>query len=937
MKNVLFVLSFVFSISISAQKQNPPQILWKTIKSEHFKVIFPNAIKSEAERVANTLEWVYKYDTKTLDVKPKPVSIVLYNRSTTSNAYAALGPRRMGWYLTPPQAVSSLGSIDWAQLLAVHEYRHVVQYAKNKKHFTKFATYLFGDMGQEMARWSIPDWFFEGDAIVLETALTKGGRGRIPAFSMAIRTYSIEKEHFNYDQAYLGSYKRYYPNHYYLGYPLTAFGRVKYGADIWDKVLERTAKISFWPYAFGTSVKNYTGLNMKKFYNKAMVEYDSAWTKQLNNVQLTDASIKNTKAKKSWTNYFNPQYDGKGNIIVGKECLGKIAAFYRIYPDGKEEKIKDTDAGIFNYSNGRISWARTIPDIRWGEQSFTDIVVLDLKTKKERYVTKKGKYFSPVISPDGSKIAAVKHGADQKNYLVILHSGSGKELAKYQVGKNDYIRTPVWSSDGNFVAFTHAKYNGPALSVLKVQNGKIFNVKPYSYENIGRPVFYKDFIIYNSSFSGIGNIYAVNIFTQESYLVTSRRFGAYNAAVSEKNDKMLFQDYGKEGFDIAEMDLKPGNWVKTSKVKLTDPKYYKPLIGQEAGKNIYRSGIPTKEYPVSEKKYRSGLKFHSWGLYPLLSVLDFSIMADNYLNTLSLTVGYLYNINENTHGAYMGVSFAKYFPVLSIVSAYNQKNRTYNFSDGSTEYLAWNEYTAKAGITLPFNISRGVYSTKFSFTGGANYTYIDNKPFRTLDETYGGSFIPLYGAFSFSNFRRQALRDFNPKWGQSIGVDYTKIMDYDDYEGYLVSARSGFYFPGILANNSLRLGASYEQQLKFDANNSNNSYYFSSKMSFPRGYDAEALDKVYKLSFDYKFPIWYPDMSLGPIAYIKRVRGGVFFDHAKGLFGTLAKEYNSVGGSLLFELNVFRIRYPLEIGAQYAYRITDGGYKLSLLISGLPI
>ena len=43
-----------------------------------------------------------------------------------------------------------------------------------------------------MMRWSIPDWFFEGDAITMETALTKGGRGRIPAFAMNIRAFSIE-------------------------------------------------------------------------------------------------------------------------------------------------------------------------------------------------------------------------------------------------------------------------------------------------------------------------------------------------------------------------------------------------------------------------------------------------------------------------------------------------------------------------------------------------------------------------------------------------------------------------------------------------------------------------------------------------------------------------------------------------------------------------
>jgi len=936
MKNVLFILNFVFSISILAQNQNPPEILWKSIKSENFQVIFPSAIESEAQRITNTLEWVYKFDTKTLNSKPKPVSLVLYNRSMTSNAYAALAPRRMGWYLTPPQTVTNLGSSDWAQLLAIHEYRHIVQYAKNKKHFTKFMTYIFGDMGQIMTRWSIPDWFFEGDAIVMETSLTEGGRGRIPAFSMPIRTYSLTNEKFTYDQAYLGSYKRYYPSHYHLGYPLTAFGRVNYGADIWDKVLERTAKISFWPYAFGTSLKKYTGLNLKKFYNKSIIEYDSLWNKQVENVVVTKVNIINTKKKKSWTNYFNPQYDIKGNIIVGKESLKKIAAFYRITPDGKEERIKSTDAGIFNYNNERILWSRKIPDTRWGEQDYSDIVVLDLKSKIERTITMNGKYMSPVISPDGSKIAAVKHTKNQETFLVILHSASCKEIDSYQVGDNDYIRTPVWSTDGNFVAFTHSKYNGPGISILKVMNGEIFNVKPYSYENIGRPVFYKDFLIYNSNYSGIGNIYAVNIFTQESYQLTSRKFGAYNANVLEINNKMLFQDYTKDGFDIAEMDLKPENWTKINNVKNTDPQYFKPLIKQEAGKNIFKEKIPAKKYPVSDK-YRSGLKFHSWGIYPLYPLLDVSIMSNNYLNTIALTAGYLYNTNEQTHGAYLGFFYSKFFPVLSVVSAYSQKNRTYNFANGTSDYINWNEYTVNSALTLPFNFSRSIYSSRFSMSAGTEYTYIDNKPYRSLDETYSGNFTPLYTSLSFSNLRRLAWRDINSKWGQVVALNYKKIMKYDEnYEGYLFSARSSFYFPGLLPNNSLKLGAYYEQQIKFDPNDYQKTYYFSSMISFPRGYDSEVLDKFYKLSVDYKFPVWYPDISLGPLAYVKRIRAGGFFDYAKGSFGDVTAEYQSVGARLIFEFNLFRIKYPFEVGAQYAYRITDGGYKISLLISGLP-
>jgi hypothetical protein len=44
---------------------------------------------------------------------------------------------------------------------------------------------LFGDYGTLAFEFIyVPFWFMEGDAVTMETALTKGGRGRLPYFSL---------------------------------------------------------------------------------------------------------------------------------------------------------------------------------------------------------------------------------------------------------------------------------------------------------------------------------------------------------------------------------------------------------------------------------------------------------------------------------------------------------------------------------------------------------------------------------------------------------------------------------------------------------------------------------------------------------------------------------------------------------------------------------
>ena len=67
-------------------KQNPPGLNWRQIQTERFRVIFPEVITTEAQRVANTLEHTYGSVSKTLRGPEKPLELVLVstNRLTAT-------------------------------------------------------------------------------------------------------------------------------------------------------------------------------------------------------------------------------------------------------------------------------------------------------------------------------------------------------------------------------------------------------------------------------------------------------------------------------------------------------------------------------------------------------------------------------------------------------------------------------------------------------------------------------------------------------------------------------------------------------------------------------------------------------------------------------------------------------------------------------------
>jgi hypothetical protein len=143
-----------------------------------------------------------------MGARPRKISIILQNQSSVSNGFVTLTPRRSEFYTMPPQDYNFLGTNDWLDQLAAHEYRHVVQYQQANSGFNRALYYAFGPATlAAMASTSVPKWLWEGDAVATETAFTHSGRGRIPNFGLLLRTNLQEGRVFNYNKQYLRSYK----------------------------------------------------------------------------------------------------------------------------------------------------------------------------------------------------------------------------------------------------------------------------------------------------------------------------------------------------------------------------------------------------------------------------------------------------------------------------------------------------------------------------------------------------------------------------------------------------------------------------------------------------------------------------------------------------------------------------------------------------------
>jgi len=504
-KLTIVFLYFIFlSFSLSAQfaeigLNEPPGLHWKKIETPHFTILFPENLGTEAQTVANRLEFIYGALIKISPGTPKRLTLVLSNQGVLDNGYFRLAPRMSEWYHRPTFSHTT-GVLDWYDLLSVHEGRHIVQFDEMNEGFTKLAGILFGDIGRLAASLrSVPLWFLEGDAVTVETEMTSGGRGRSPAFDMEIRALLLSGINYAYQKAYHGSYADRYPNYYHLGYLLAAYAKQEFGLDTIQNILRGTVSRANLLFPFAAAVEQETGASVPEYYENVMDELLNFWSLQQKNLRTTYFRKINSEKRKVWTSYMSPRYDEDGSIYVQKSGMDHPASLVRVSPDGKEELLAQISplSGFFNrlsVKNGRVCWSESVPDIRWGKRAYSVLAVLDLKSGEKKRITKKSKLFDPMLSPDGHQVVAVEFTPQRQCALLILDADSGREIFRLSNPENDFYLNPSWSKDGSKIVVMRQNRAGRALSIIYPTSDEIVDIIPPCLENITHPVFYRDFI-----------------------------------------------------------------------------------------------------------------------------------------------------------------------------------------------------------------------------------------------------------------------------------------------------------------------------------------------------------------------------------------------------------------------------------------------------------
>ncbi|MCX6322254.1 MAG: hypothetical protein NTX93_10720 [Bacteroidia bacterium] len=925
--------------------QDPASLKWMQIKTGRFTVIYPETYGSGGMAFAQSLEEAYSKLISLFPERKFKIPVVIHNFSTQSNGYVAWAPRRMEIYPTPIQNTIPL---DPERQLAIHELTHVFQMESLNEDFSKTMSLILGEQFTGIVASLLPLWFLEGNAVFAESALTESGRGRSPSFQKQLKAIAVEQgSMYKYDKMVNGSYRDYIPDHYQSGYQMVTWALAKYDLQIWNKVLNCTAKQPFTINPVNISLSRSAGITKKSLFKETFDTLKTIWTKDVSENNALFYETLNPAREGKFINYYSPVFAGTDSIIAIKTSLAAPPSFVLINPSKKSEKKIHTPGQMYpwfiSYANGKLVWVETQPDPRWENRDYSIIKLMDLSNNKIKRLSRKSRYLSASLSPDGRKIAAIENTINNINNIVLIDAETGSILQSVPAPGNAYLQRPQWAEGGGKITVIFLTEAGEGIMEYTLASQEWETLIEAGREDLQSSFLRNDSLFFISSLSGTDNIY-IRTPDRKITSLTRSRFGVSDLSLF--GGKIIFSDYTSLGNNICSTPLSEvsgrTNETDNSSSFLINRIDIKPQTSDFKAGTVYT--------PEPYRKWQHLFKFHSWMPFyadigeikadPTAVRPGVSIMTQNHLSTLISSIGYEYSPEKN-HVFHSRITWKGWYPVFESQLDYGDEPLISKMGES-----VGNPFEIKPGIkflntvSVPLRFSSGKFSEYLrpSLTSDYRDKYIYIKE----EGIYDHSQTIISGRLFFSNYHNSAIRDIYPGWAQTIDLNYSFAPFDKKIYGSAISMKTSFYFPGFFPNNGIKIRIEKEKQIPAKS-------LFGNRVSFPRGYKNILSKEINFLSVDYVLPLAYPDFNISSLLYLKRIRTGLFYDYASGpgnsfykntanglipLYNHPDKEsFRSFGFELMADFHILRIPFMISGGVQTAWKKISESPSFELLFN----
>ncbi len=891
---------------------DPTSYRWKQMKSDKYRVVYPDTVQNIASRMMLYLNAVEKDISYGYRYEQMSIPFVVHPANFRSNGLVMWLPKRVEFLSTPD---THSYSMPWIKQLVAHEYRHAVQYNNLNRGVIKVLSYILGQQGSAIGLLVMPLWLIEGDAVMTETEMSTYGRGLQPSFTMAYRAYGNVADYFrNTDKWFCGSFKDYIPDHYALGYLMSRHSFNRFGTVMGDDVARLTTRR---PYMFVS-----TSWVLKKLYGTSRRQlFDDTFRKLHNHWMPIARDTRNSATPmlipepESYTTYAYPMPYGEGRIIALKEDMSHSVAFVEIDPkSGSERRIRhigtlSTRPEIS--STGRVWWTEYQRSLLYQEKVGSQLYYMDPDDEQPRMVRNKDNalYATPT---SGHGIAWVEYNINGQYSVVV--NGTPNLPRRVDAPLGSEIHGMAWDNSTKALYVLVTDDNGMHISAIDSLGMR--GVTRPAYTTLSDLRARDGRLYYGSIASGRDELHCYDIASGREYRLTTSRYGSFQPMPTDSGT-LLAVTYDKRGYLPAtqRMDSLTEIEYAPHPPQLLLPKGRKwDVVNLDTVRfdKIAADTIAERTPPKRFRRFAHAFNIHSWApaSYDPYALTEESSIAFNVgatimsQNILSTTEGFLtWGWNRSEGSVFKGM--IRYYGLgvnLWVSGTYGgsqniYKVYAYNPGSGDLEFPTEPElgryFSIGAGATLPLLFERGYHIRQLTLSTSWNYSngmvanvdriQIENGKVTNLSTIgYSEGVHLLNVGVGFSDVVRKATRDILPRWGYQLSANYAQNPTTDDF-GHLLVLYGKLYTPGIVRHHALTAELSYQTSLGgFHSDVVLSSLMLKSTRLVPRGFSSYDIsnDHYLSTSLNYQMPVWYPDGGIEGIIYFKRLRLNVGGDYA---------------------------------------------------------
>lgn len=959
---IIFFLVTTITFSASAQYyttgDDPLSMRLRQVQTSHCRIIFDAPMQPWALRMARQIDSIAPAINASLSFAPRRIDVLLHSRSAYSNGLVTWAPSRLEMYTFPQ---SDGDCVPWPTHLALHEYRHVVQTAMLNQGFTRFLNVVFGQQatGAVLGLY-VPLWLMEGDAVATETAMSMGGRGRQASFVQQMRTLSLSNQTPTYDQAYNGSYRRRMPDYYHMGYLTVSNVRLRYGQYVWQRALENVGRKSFSFVPFNRSLRQSTNKYKTALYAEAMHDWQQRWAAQ-------DSTIVPTP----YTVIVGPS--GDYSEFVSAQTTNNALLIYKTDPDELPRIVSEHNHTIAtptarNESNiaargNTLVWCEMRPHPRWNNAYHTALMRSDATGHHKRTLLKHQMLSAPAIAPSEKLIAVVATLRSGEQQIWILDE-NGHSADAINLLPAEQATSTSWLNDTTLIYVSLAD-SGKCIKAVSTATHHVQQLTVARFENIRHLAVNRGIIYYTSDESGLNNIYMLTPDGSAERL-TSARYGA--AWPCPTDTALIYSNYSPTGYSIVSTPLstRPTDSPISPMHAVADE-----LTEQEKNNMQTSSTTPTDTVVSYYSRAAHLFRLHSWGPIVVDATSNtistgVAIASQNTLGNSILSVGV--DCDASTSERYFAsYTYTALYPKIELSAHWGYYNYQLDgaiLSDDQTSGTRYlfdekqhiQRYKAQLYLPLQFAYSAWQYGVQPSVSLDryhANSITLTTQDFVIHRNAYvltGEAQQSQIYATHYTDFavglytyllRRTAIRNVGCRYGLSVEIGRNTSVGANDY-GNRTYAFLNLYLPGIGRHHNITVQAQMHNKSKGEqcANISGQTYtlIMGDATNNPRGTTSVRNTSSHLLRLNYTLPVVNPDLSIGPLCYVKRICLRAFYDTQRIKTCPIYNEDNShwttrssVGGEVWTESYWLRLPYSFRIGYRGA-QIISGKYKSEMIL-----